>query len=213
MVRRDELASAVYERGLKKLDNGIHPDLLRANPELRLMQAGYWTVQKFLRDRGAMLVGDMAEPNIVVKHLETEQGEAKEVLGDYPKLRLEIGDVNFLGLVIGGLLWAYLDRPEKKRVQEILLWSGGIARVEGIDADKAVVWAAEKNDPHYPKHELQLMPGEKVGEVVGRLPTVYEKLREQRKRGLIDAEVAHSTGYSHAGASRDDSQRWGRYDS
>lgn len=213
MVNPNELASEVYARGLATMSIGVHPEWLATNPEIGLMLTGYWAVYGFLRKRGAMMVGDVAEPKIVISHLEKEQGEAEEVLGDYRRLRLEIGDVKFLCLVIGGLLWEYLDPPEKNRVREILVWSGEIAKAEGIDADKAVVWAAEKNDPHYPEHELQLMPGEKVGEVVHRLPKVYAKLREQRISGLIGAEESHSTRYNHESARRSDSRRWGEYDS
>lgn len=207
MVAMDELAETAYKDGVASLRAGITPEL----PGVDKLSAGYWAMVAFLEARGAMLVGDLADPSRVVKHLELEQKEAEDDITNREKLKTELGDTAFISLVIGGLLWNLLKTPQQRRTREILVWSKETAHEYHIDLDKATVCVAtSKNPENYPKEELQLFLGDTVADVVSRLPGIYGRLRSMRAEQKY---VLGDVRYSHTRASQFDHVRaGGRYD-
>lgn len=207
MVEMIKSAETVYQAGVATLRAGATPEL----PGVDKLSSGYWAMVAFLEARGAMLVGDLADPSRVVNHLELEQKEAEDDIADREKLKTELGDTAFISLVIGGLLWNLLETPQQRRTREILVWSQATAHEHYIDLDKATVFVAtSKNPENYPKEELQLIPGDTVRDVVSRLPGIYDRLRSMRTEQK--SEVG-GVGYSHTRAARFDYVRaGGRYD-
>lgn len=202
MIKPDLLAKDVYDQGVQSLYRGVAKELL---PEVKEFTGGYWAMVDFLINRGAMLVGDMADPFKVVGHLGKEKKEAEAEIGrDYLALKSELGDVVFIGLAIGGLLWNLIGESEKMHTKEVIVWSHETALDEQVDLNNAVVSVARgKNVENYPEKDLQLVGGETVGQVVARLPSIYAMLRA--RRGVVSEQSRVSVaGYRHNKASMTD---------
>lgn len=216
MVNGSELASEVYAEAMIRLaDEGLPQDLLRDIPELESLMGGYWAMVGFLAKLPAMVVGDRAQPSIVVSHMSKEREEAMEVLHDFSELELELGDTMFLAMVVAGLLWGEITPEEKHHVKETIVWSMETSREKGIDLAKATKIVAEvKNPNNYLEAFLQIRPGETVEEVMERLPGIYATLRRRRQIRVGTYQAMYDYGYSHVGAtSVDDVTAGGRYDS
>lgn len=202
MINYDLLAKEAYYIGERSLKRGVAKELL---PEVKEFGGGYQAMLAFLLRRGAMVVGDMARPKVVVGHLVKEKDEAVADIDDRDKLILELGDCGFIALVIGGLLWSYIDPIEQQLTRDILVWSMDTAHEHNIDLNNAVVRVAnEKNVKNYPEEDLQLKEGETVENVVARLPSIYTMLRARREAAVVLPKGVGVVRYTHGRASLSD---------
>lgn len=214
MVERDELASDVYAAALARLGAGLPAEVIREIPEIESLMGGYWAMIAFLAARPAMVVGNVWDPNKIMEHMRDEQREAQEVMGDKEALCLELADAAFFGLVVMGLLWESVTEEERAQTKEIVVWSITEAKKHGIELQSVVPMVAkEKNPENYLADFLQIRPNETVGEVMVRLPGIYQALRQRRQIRAGTYQAKSDDGYHHASMRQSDARRWGRYDS
>ena len=205
MFDRKTLATQAYTHALDELYKGLPKELLHSNPEFSLLMAGYWAMVSFVADRPAMLIGDAKDPRGVIKLMQNEVVEAKADIDVYEKLRLELGDTAFFGLLSAGLLWKVLSPLMKMEVKHTLVWARDVAYIKQIDLTKATVEVATVKDVvNYPAEDLQIGERETVGRVIDRLPRIYKSLREKRKTSEVKPMMGYSHPYSHSKASRND---------